>query len=89
MDTQAAAAEAAPKVIISHGDNFYWGGIYSDEGRDTRFTTTFEEKYTGSNIKSVPWVNVLGNHDYGGADLSAPAETKLPNARQRTTLLLR
>ncbi|KAE8890217.1 hypothetical protein PF005_g24780 [Phytophthora fragariae] len=67
MDQQASAASAAPKCILSHGDNFYWTGIDSEGGRDSRFTSTFEGKYTGDNIKSVPWVNVLGNHDYGGA----------------------
>ncbi|KAF1774774.1 Metallo-dependent phosphatase-like [Phytophthora cactorum] len=39
----------------------------SADGRDSRFTTTFEGKYEGDNIKSIPWINVLGNHDYGGA----------------------
>ncbi|ETM46010.1 hypothetical protein L914_09045 [Phytophthora nicotianae] len=68
MNQQAGSADVAPKIIISHGDNFYWTGINSDDGRDTRFTTTFEEKYDGENIKTIPWVNVLGNHDYGGAD---------------------
>ncbi|ETL39590.1 hypothetical protein L916_09091, partial [Phytophthora nicotianae] len=67
MNQQATAASAAPKCILSHGDNFYWTGIDSEDGRDSRFTTTFEGKYDGDNIKSVPWVNVLGNHDYGGA----------------------
>jgi len=87
MDTQAAAAEAVPKVIISHGDNFYWGGIYSDEGRDTRFTTTFEEKYTGSNIKTVPWVNVLGNHDYGGADFICSSGDKVAKCSSADDLI--
>ncbi|CAH0482933.1 unnamed protein product [Peronospora belbahrii] len=67
MDQQATAASAPPQCIVSHGDNFYWTGINSEESRDLRFTTTFESKYDGPNIKSVPWVNVLGNHDYGGA----------------------
>uniref|UniRef100_M4BUH0 Calcineurin-like phosphoesterase domain-containing protein n=1 Tax=Hyaloperonospora arabidopsidis (strain Emoy2) TaxID=559515 RepID=M4BUH0_HYAAE len=67
MDQQASAASAPPKCIISHGDNFYWTGIDSEGSRDSRFTTTFERKYDGSNIKNVPWINVLGNHDYGGA----------------------
>ncbi|RLN95679.1 hypothetical protein BBJ28_00006492 [Nothophytophthora sp. Chile5] len=68
MDQQAGDADIAPKIIISHGDNFYWTGINSDDGRDSRFTTTFEDKYDGDNIKTIPWVNVVGNHDYGGAD---------------------
>ncbi|POM69975.1 Hypothetical protein PHPALM_13683, partial [Phytophthora palmivora] len=68
MNQQAADAEVAPKVVIGHGDNFYWSGINSEDGRDSRFTTTFEDKFDGDNIKTIPWVNVLGNHDYGGAD---------------------
>ncbi|KAL4168266.1 hypothetical protein KRP22_011668 [Phytophthora ramorum] len=30
MDTQASAASAPPKCILSHGDNFYWTGIDSE-----------------------------------------------------------
>ncbi|EEY59949.1 uncharacterized protein PITG_13108 [Phytophthora infestans T30-4] len=26
------------------------------------------DKFDGDNIKTLPWVNVLNNHDYGGAD---------------------
>ncbi|OWZ13930.1 hypothetical protein PHMEG_00012664 [Phytophthora megakarya] len=67
MNIQAGNSPVKPKVIIGHGDNFYWTGINSLQGRDSRFTTTFEEKFNGANIKTIPWVNVLGNHDYGGA----------------------
>ncbi|KAG7384754.1 hypothetical protein PHYBOEH_009326 [Phytophthora boehmeriae] len=65
MNTQAGNVK--PKVIIGHGDNAYWTGINSQEGRDSRFTTTFEDKYDGDNLKGIPWVNVMGNHDYGGS----------------------
>ncbi|KAE8950538.1 hypothetical protein PR003_g35199, partial [Phytophthora rubi] len=67
MNTEAGNAAVKPKVIMGHGDNFYWTGINSLEGRDSRFTTTFEDKFDGANIKTIPWVNVMGNHDYGGA----------------------
>ncbi|CEG41040.1 Purple (tartrate-resistant) acid phosphatase [Plasmopara halstedii] len=67
MNTEAGNMAVKPKVIIGHGDNFYWTGINSFEGRDWRFATTFEEKFNGNNIRAIPWVNVLGNHDYGGA----------------------
>ncbi|KAE8968006.1 hypothetical protein PR001_g27923, partial [Phytophthora rubi] len=67
MNTEAGNAAVKSKVIIGHGDNFYWTGINSLEGRDSRFTTTFEDKFDGANIKTIPWVNVMGNHDYGGA----------------------
>ncbi|KAI9981264.1 hypothetical protein PInf_008914 [Phytophthora infestans] len=68
MNQQAKDADVAPKCVIGHGDNFYWNGIDSANGRDSRFTTTYESKFDGDNIKTLPWVNVLGNHDYGGAD---------------------
>ncbi|RLN57711.1 hypothetical protein BBP00_00007397, partial [Phytophthora kernoviae] len=67
MNTQAGSGAVKPKAIIGHGDSFYWTGINSAEARDSRFTTTFEEKFDGVNLKGIPWVNVLGNHDYGGA----------------------
>ncbi|RLN50328.1 hypothetical protein BBJ29_002964, partial [Phytophthora kernoviae] len=67
MNIQVGNADVKPKVIISHDDNAYWTGINSQEGRDSRFTTTFEDKYDGVNLKGIPWVNVMGNHDYGGS----------------------
>ncbi|CEG42885.1 conserved hypothetical protein [Plasmopara halstedii] len=66
MNTQAGNADIKPKAILGHGDNFYWTGINSEEGRDSRFATTFEKKFSGENIASIPFINVLGNHDYGG-----------------------
>ncbi|KAE9264396.1 hypothetical protein PR003_g32816, partial [Phytophthora rubi] len=66
MDKQAAVSK--PKAVLGHGDSFYWTGIDSLEGRDARFQTTYESKYSGANIKNVDWVNVMGNHDYGGAN---------------------
>ncbi|GMF30031.1 unnamed protein product [Phytophthora lilii] len=66
MNTQAANGDIKPKAILGHGDNFYWTGINSEEGRDSRFTTTFEKKFDGENIANIPFVNVVGNHDYGG-----------------------
>ncbi|RLN66950.1 hypothetical protein BBJ28_00007182 [Nothophytophthora sp. Chile5] len=72
-------------IASAYSDNFYWTGIDSEGGRDSRFTTTFEGKYEGSNIKTIPWINVLGNHDYGGAsyicsDGDNPAECSSADA---------
>ncbi|OWZ14532.1 Tyrosine aminotransferase [Phytophthora megakarya] len=66
MNTQAGNADIKPKAILGHGDNFYWTGINSEDGRDSRFTTTFEKKFSGDNLAGIPFVNVVGNHDYGG-----------------------
>ncbi|KAI9981265.1 hypothetical protein PInf_008915 [Phytophthora infestans] len=35
INQQATAASAVPKCILSHGDNFYWTGIDSEDGRDS------------------------------------------------------
>lgn len=67
MNTHAGAVDVKPQCILGHGDNFYWTGIDSEADRDTRFTTTFEKKYNGDNIATIPFINVAGNHDYGGA----------------------
>ncbi|KAI9906100.1 hypothetical protein PsorP6_014441 [Peronosclerospora sorghi] len=69
MDLHASAASASHKCIMSHGDNFYRTGVDITKDRDTRFAPTFEAKYSGANIKTVPFVNVVGNYDYGGASL--------------------
>ncbi|KAI9912362.1 hypothetical protein PsorP6_005259 [Peronosclerospora sorghi] len=77
MDPHASAASAPPKCIMSQGDNFYWTGVDNTKDRDARFATTFEAKYSGANIKTVPFVNFVGNHDYGGASLICSDEKGL------------
>ncbi|KAG1705747.1 hypothetical protein DVH05_003498 [Phytophthora capsici] len=67
-----------PKVVLGHGDSFYWNGINFLEERDSRIQASFEAKYDGENIKNVPWVNVMGNHDdYGGSDYICSSGNKL------------
>ncbi|DAZ99252.1 TPA: hypothetical protein N0F65_008119 [Lagenidium giganteum] len=54
-----------PKAVLGHGDSFYWTGIGADDAQ-SRFQSTFEDKYKDPAL-NVPWFNVMGNHDYGGA----------------------
>lgn len=49
--------------VMSHGDNMYWDGVLSST--DPRWNTTFENVYNYSSL-AVPWLAVMGNHDYGG-----------------------
>ncbi|KAF1778426.1 Metallo-dependent phosphatase-like [Phytophthora cactorum] len=72
-----AGASLKPKAVLAHGDNFYWNGINYLAERDGRFAASFESKYDGDNIKSVPWVAVMGNHDYGGSDYICSSGDKL------------
>ncbi|ETK95134.1 hypothetical protein L915_01911, partial [Phytophthora nicotianae] len=72
-----AGASMVPKAILAHGDNFYWNGINYLGERDSRFAASFEAKYDGDNIKNVPWVAVMGNHDYGGSDYICSSGDKL------------
>ena len=61
-----SAGKLKPKVIIGHGDNFYWNGL-GPEDVDVRFQQAFEGVYNQKELKNIPWVNVMGNHDYGGS----------------------
>ncbi|KAF1320352.1 Tartrate-resistant acid phosphatase type 5, partial [Globisporangium splendens] len=61
-----SAKKLKPKVIIGHGDNFYWNGLGSDDVA-YRFQNSFEAYYNQDSLIDVKWVNVAGNHDYGGA----------------------
>lgn len=63
----AQQTQPKPAVVISHGDNFYWTGLQSRTDQAYRFHETFESKYADASLRGIPWVNVLGNHDYGGA----------------------
>ena len=61
------AAVAKPKLIASTGDNFYFLGVKNKD--DKLWKKSFEDIYTGENIKDVNWYVSLGNHDhYGNED---------------------
>lgn len=67
LDRQAGVQKPKPQAILGHGDSFYWTGINGPEDQQYRFDATFESRYNGANLKDIPWLNVMGNHDYGGS----------------------
>ncbi|KAJ0395698.1 hypothetical protein P43SY_005128 [Pythium insidiosum] len=79
----AAQLQPKPSVVIGHGDNFYWTGLQSRSDQAYRFHETFESKYADSSLRGIPWINVVGNHDYGGASFVC-SEGDVP-ARCRST----
>eukprot|EP00438_Fugacium_kawagutii_P010847 Skav222091 [mRNA] locus=scaffold2165:217269:221533:- [translate_table: standard] len=69
------AQETKPDFFINVGDNFYWGGVNTDCGTPMnkihpvtahQFNEIFERVYFGPGVDGIPWLSVLGNHDYGG-----------------------
>lgn len=60
------AAELRPEMILGHGDNAYWDGLHPHDAQH-RMKITFEDVYHHQALKGIPWANVLGNHDLGGA----------------------
>jgi len=73
MERRANASR--PRYILNVGDNFYWGGINADCGAETytvlesvlpQWDAVFESIYKGPALAGLPWMGVLGNHDYGG-----------------------
>lgn len=52
-----------PEFIISTGDNFYCCGVAGTN--DPQWDSSFENIYTAHSLH-VPWMPVLGNHDYMG-----------------------
>jgi len=62
-----------PDYVLNVGDNFYWGGIdatcgspFDFEHKMAQMQFGFENVYTGPIMGTIPWLGVLGNHDYGG-----------------------
>ncbi|EQC37232.1 hypothetical protein SDRG_05457 [Saprolegnia diclina VS20] len=62
----ASAAQLSPARIVSHGDNIYWVGVGMDNAA-YRLEQTFEAMYDQPSLRHIPWLNVAGNHDIGGA----------------------
>jgi len=69
------ANSSRPRFVLNVGDNLYWGGLPSECGNPTTETpghlwatwdAVFEHIYDGPFLENVPWMGVLGNHDYGG-----------------------
>ncbi|EGZ05135.1 hypothetical protein PHYSODRAFT_534714 [Phytophthora sojae] len=61
-----SAKKLQPKAILSHGDNFYWNGLGSDDV-NYRFLNSFEAMYSDPALLDIKWLNVAGNHDLGGS----------------------
>lgn len=53
-----------PRFIASTGDNFYTFGVKNIH--DKLWKKSFEDVYTGENIKDINWYVALGNHDHYG-----------------------
>jgi len=58
---KVAAERGDISHVISTGDNIYPSGVESAD--DPLWASTFENVYTGPHLQ-VPWIAVLGNHDY-------------------------
>lgn len=60
---QHQSADLMPTAVLNVGDSFYWSGVQSTY--DPRWHLVFESMYRGKGM-NVPWLGILGNHDYGG-----------------------
>ncbi|XP_041378878.1 LOW QUALITY PROTEIN: tartrate-resistant acid phosphatase type 5-like [Gigantopelta aegis] len=69
----AKAKEINSQFTVTLGDNFYDGGVESED--DPRFQTTFENIFTASSLQKR-WYAVCGNHDHHGNISAQIAYTK-------------
>ena len=56
------ARSSHTSFIVAVGDNFYHAGVTGPT--DPKFQEVWESVYTGSEIQSLPWYVVMGNHDW-------------------------
>ncbi len=68
---QTYASANNPQFVLNTGDNFYYCGIQntSDAQINEDYVSVFGKL-------SLPWYNILGNHDYG---FNPEAQLELPN----------
>jgi len=86
------AQKTPPAAVINVGDNFYFGGLSTPWNRASGVSTDITMDYTlnasftevylkNKNDKAgklrVPWLGMLGNHDYGGAGCFADWQVQL------------
>lgn len=65
-DVDNTESRPAASFVLSLGDNFYPGGLSSnDEQSQMRFEETFDKLYSHPNLQ-VPWYVLAGNHDKCG-----------------------
>lgn len=79
-------AQRNPALVVNAGDNFYWGGInhWTRGGHgvhDQFWNIGVENMYTHPSL-NVPWIGILGNHDYGGVGCFSDMQAQF----DRTTL---
>lgn len=61
MDASARAHGA--KFVVNTGDNFYWCGVGNTS--DFQIKTDWVDPFLSYSSLQVPWMGVLGNHEYG------------------------
>jgi len=62
--------DAAGKELLfvgSVGDNFYWNGVCSEAWKPA-WQMAYGTTDADSPLQYVPWLSVMGNHDYGDTD---------------------
>eukprot|EP01062_Namystynia_karyoxenos_P006873 TRINITY_DN123_c1_g1_i1.p1 TRINITY_DN123_c1_g1~~TRINITY_DN123_c1_g1_i1.p1 ORF type:complete len:408 (+),score=83.98 TRINITY_DN123_c1_g1_i1:169-1392(+) len=62
------------------GDNFYWSGNDPSRSWSTQWSTAYGIEDPASPLFGVPWLAVLGNHDYGDTDLHSACPWVAPMA---------
>lgn len=62
------ADNSKPQYVLNVGDNFYYAGLPwncgSGAGAAGQFASGWQSMY--GHLTNIPWLSVLGNHDYGG-----------------------
>lgn len=71
-------------AVVTTGDNFYWSGVTPQTWQRSWGDVYNKPEYTY--LKDVPWLGVLGNHDYGDNDPYLFCPDKKPKARSTVTV---